>query len=205
MSMTRRRWRCLPARLDRAEPPRAHIATVMARPIRQLFSKSWQPRMAGSSACSTVPDPRHSFALRWGKARVEVRTAGSKPMVLLAGLLLAGAAGGLAAQFNGDLPAFVIVALAQGAVWAVAAAIVLRSPDRPPVLALILGTAVLLRLIALAAPVFLSDDINRYIWDGRVQAAGINPYRFIPTDPELARLRDPLIFPNINRNNYAPT
>jgi hypothetical protein len=72
-------------------------------------------------------------------------------------------------------------------------------------LALILGTAVLLRLIALAAPVFLSDDINRYIWDGRVQAAGINPYRYIPIDPELESLRDPLIFPNINRNNYAPT
>jgi hypothetical protein len=72
-------------------------------------------------------------------------------------------------------------------------------------LALILGTAVLLRLIALAAPVFLSDDINRYIWDGRVQAAGINPYRYIPTDRELEPLRDRLIFPNINRNNYAPT
>ena len=60
-------------------------------------------------------------------------------------------------------------------------------------------------MIALAAPVFLSDDINRYIWDGRVQAAGINPYRYIPTDPKLAALRDQAIFPNINRNNYAPT
>ena len=132
------------------------------------------------------------------------RTARSK-LVLLAGLLLAGAAGGLAAQFDRDLPAFVIIALVQGAVWAVAAALVLRGGDRRPALALILGTAVLLRLIALAAPVFLSDDINRYIWDGRVQAAGINPYRYIPTDPELEPLRDPLIFPNINRNNYAPT
>ena len=136
---------------------------------------------------------------------MEARAAGSKLLVLLAGLLLVGAAGGLAAQFNGDLPAFVILALAQGAVWAVAAAIVLRSPHRRPALALILGTAVLLRLIALAAPVFLSDDINRYIWDGRVQAAGINPYRYVPTDPELTPLRDRLIFPNINRNNYAPT
>ena len=131
------------------------------------------------------------------------RTA--RPKLLLAGLLVAGAAGGLTAQFDRDLTAFVIVALVQGAVWAVAAALVLRGGDQRPALALILGTAVLLRLIALAAPVFLSDDINRYIWDGRVQAAGINPYRYIPTDPELEALRDPLIFPNINRNNYAPT
>jgi len=135
---------------------------------------------------------------------VGARTARPK-LLLLAGLLLAGAAGGLTAQFDRDLTAFVIVALVQGAVWAVAAALVLRGGDERPALALILGTAVLLRLIALAAPVFLSDDINRYIWDGRVQAAGINPYRYIPTDPELEALRDPLIFPNINRNNYAPT
>ncbi|TMJ65822.1 MAG: DUF2029 domain-containing protein [Alphaproteobacteria bacterium] len=132
------------------------------------------------------------------------RTARSK-LLFLAGLLLASSAGGLAAQFDRDLPAFVVIALLQGAVWAVAASVVLCGRDPRPALALILGTAVLLRLIALAAPVFLSDDINRYIWDGRVQAAGINPYRYTPTDPELEPLRDPLIFPNINRNNYAPT
>jgi alpha-1,6-mannosyltransferase len=135
---------------------------------------------------------------------VGLRTARSK-LLLFAGLLLASSAGGLAAQFDRDLTAFVIVALVQGAVWAAAAAFVLCGRDQRPALALILGTAVLLRLIALAAPVFLSDDLNRYIWDGRVQAAGINPYRYVPTDPELEPLRDPLIFPNINRNNYAPT
>jgi alpha-1,6-mannosyltransferase len=128
-----------------------------------------------------------------------------KLLPLLACLLLAGEAAGLAAQFDRDLTAFIIVAILQGIVWAAAAAVVTRNADRRPTLALILGTAILLRLLALSAPVFLSDDINRYIWDGRVQAAGINPYRYIPTDPDLARLRDDAIYPNINRNNYAPT
>jgi alpha-1,6-mannosyltransferase len=128
-----------------------------------------------------------------------------KLLSLLACLLLAGEAAGLAAQFDRDLTAFIIVAVLQGIVWAAAAAVVTRSTDRRPALALVLGTAILLRLLALSAPVFLSDDINRYIWDGRVQAAGINPYRYIPTDPDLARLRDEAIYPNINRNNYAPT
>src|SRR5260370_42703697 len=72
------------------------------------------------------------------------------------------------------------------------------------VLALVLATAVLLRRGALSAPVFLSDDINRYIWDGRVQAHGINPYRYVPNDPHLATLRDD-VFWHINRGNYAPT
>jgi len=134
-----------------------------------------------------------------------VSTSRRKLLSLLAGLLLTGGATGLATQFNRDLPAFVIVSLFQGAVWAIAALVVLRHPDPRSTLVLILATAALLRLVALAAPVFLSDDINRYIWDGRVQAAGINPYRYIPTDPELELLRDTSIFPNINRNNYAPT
>jgi hypothetical protein len=40
-----------------------------------------------------------------------------------------------------------------------------------------------------------SDDAYRHIWDGRVLLAGIDPYRFVPLDPALAHLRDPLLFP----------
>ena len=119
--------------------------------------------------------------------------------------MLAGEAAGVAAQFRHDLLAFVAIALLQGVAWAVAGAVVVRTPGGRSLIILILATAALLRAIALAAPVFLSDDIYRYIWDGRLAAAGINPYRHIPTDPELAPLRDEIVFPNINRNNYAPT
>jgi alpha-1,6-mannosyltransferase len=38
-----------------------------------------------------------------------------------------------------------------------------------------------------------------------VLAAGINPYRYIPTDLQLETLRDPAIWPEINRSNYALT
>ncbi len=119
-------------------------------------------------------------------------------------LLLAGEALGVVAQSHRNLNGFITAALLQGAVWAVAAVFVMRGAGRPSLM-LILATAALLRLGALATPVYLSDDVYRYIWDGRVQAAGINPYRYIPTDTQLAPLRDETIFPNINRNNYAPT
>jgi hypothetical protein len=72
-------------------------------------------------------------------------------------------------------------------------------------LAAILIVAGLLRGIALFAPQALSTDAFRYVWDGRVQSAGINPYRFIPADPALAALRDASIYPNINRADYAHT
>ena len=41
-----------------------------------------------------------------------------------------------------------------------------------------------------------SDDIYRYVWDGRVQLAGIDPYRFVPLDQALTFLRDAQLFPS---------
>ena len=32
------------------------------------------------------------------------------------------------------------------------------------------------------------DDVHRYVWDGRVQRLGYNPYDLIPADPALAGL-----------------
>jgi alpha-1,6-mannosyltransferase len=45
----------------------------------------------------------------------------------------------------------------------------------------------------------LSSDMYRYVWDGRVQASGINPYLYPPSAPEVAHLRDQTIWPLINR------
>jgi hypothetical protein len=42
-----------------------------------------------------------------------------------------------------------------------------------------------------------SADAYRYVWDGRVQLAGVSPYRYVPLDDHLARLRDPLLFPGL--------
>jgi len=54
----------------------------------------------------------------------------------------------------------------------------------------------------------LSTDVHRYAWDARVQAQGINPYRYTPRDHALAELRDQLVWPRINlpgwRTVYPP-
>ena len=62
---------------------------------------------------------------------------------------------------------------------------------------LILLLALAFRLTMWWSPPTLSDDIYRYIWDGRVQLAGINPYRHPPDARALAPLRDSL-YPGIN-------
>lgn len=110
---------------------------------------------------------------------------------------------GLHALREDDLPGFIAAALAQGAVYLLAAWWV--SSGRPAPLALVLLFAALLRLPLLFAPPQLSTDVYRYVWDGRVQAAGINPYRFVPAAPELQRMRDESIYPHINRRDYAVT
>jgi alpha-1,6-mannosyltransferase len=100
---------------------------------------------------------------------------------------------------------FVAVLALSGAVYLETIHWVLR--HRPPAQALwvVLGIALAMRAALIPAPFLLSSDIYRYVWDGRVQAAGINPYRYIPVDPALTRLRDTAIYPNINRASYART
>lgn len=100
---------------------------------------------------------------------------------------------------------FVGLALIESVLYASAVWLVVRRRWDPDALRIILVVAVLVRVVALFAPDTLSTDIYRYVWDGRVQAAGINPYRYVPADPALAFLRDPNIYPNINRREYAPT
>lgn len=79
-------------------------------------------------------------------------------------------------------------------VFAVGAACLLRAPRRWALGVVVVG-AIAMRLAALAGVPALSNDLDRYAWDGRVQAAGIDPYRYPPVAPQLARLHDPWLWP----------
>ncbi len=87
-----------------------------------------------------------------------------------------------------------------GALWAV-----VTQPSNRWTFAIIVVFAVACRLVLLFHDPFLSSDVYRYVWDGRVQAAGINPYRYVASDPHLKFLVDDDIFPNMNRRDYAHT
>lgn len=43
-------------------------------------------------------------------------------------------------------------------------------------------------VLFLRMPAGEDDDIHRYVWDGRVQRLGFNPYLVVPSDPALAGL-----------------
>ncbi len=100
---------------------------------------------------------------------------------------------------------FVGLMVVAAAAYFLAVALVLRRPLPTASVWLVLAVALALRAIVLPVPPFLSSDVFRYIWDGEVQNAGINPYRYLPADPTLAGLRDTAIYPHIGRANYAHT
>ena len=89
-----------------------------------------------------------------------------------------------------------------------AAALLWRRARRRDVV-IVLAVALACRLLVVADMPTLSDDAYRFVWDGRVQAAGVNPYAHAPASPGLFDLRDYRIFPEVNRphtrTGYPPT
>jgi alpha-1,6-mannosyltransferase len=64
-----------------------------------------------------------------------------------------------------------------------------RFPRRVIVIGLVL--AALWHIPFLLTPPGSDDDIHRYVWDGRVQRLGYNPYIVVPSDPALSGLHTP--------------
>jgi alpha-1,6-mannosyltransferase len=64
-----------------------------------------------------------------------------------------------------------------------------RFPHRVIVVGVVL--AALWHVPFLLTPPGSDDDIHRYVWDGRVQRLGYNPYIVVPSDPALGGLHTP--------------
>lgn len=87
-------------------------------------------------------------------------------------------------------PIYLALYLAMGVIWLVATYSILSNPSESRGhRRLVILIAIALRIPFLSTEPILSDDIYRYIWDGRVQHAGINPYIYAPEEQELEFLR----------------
>jgi alpha-1,6-mannosyltransferase len=96
-------------------------------------------------------------------------------------------------NFNrmGD-PSFIIPLAVAGIAYLLAIREFFSTPKfqhRVIVIGLVL--AALWHLPFLLMPPGADDDIHRYVWDGRVQRLGYNPYIVVPSDPALAALHTP--------------
>jgi alpha-1,6-mannosyltransferase len=107
-------------------------------------------------------------------------------------------------RFTQWVSAYLSLFIGQLAMYLAACYVVVRWSDRSSrtgrwvILGLIIVFAIGFRAMLVPQRPYLSTDVYRYIWDGHVQAAGINPYRYVPNDPALSGLRDDRIYPNIS-------
>jgi hypothetical protein len=62
----------------------------------------------------------------------------------------------------------------------------------------LVAVGILLRVSFVSINPIGSDDYYRYMWDGKVQSAGINPYLYSPNDPSLQNLHSEIIPKLIN-------
>jgi hypothetical protein len=84
--------------------------------------------------------------------------------------------------------------IASWTLFAAAAWLVRGTPVRAAV-PLIVAGGLAVQIAAVTGPPISSDDLFRYVWDGRVQAAGIDPYSYVPAASRLAFLRDRSLWP----------
>jgi alpha-1,6-mannosyltransferase len=87
---------------------------------------------------------------------------------------------------------FIIPLAVAGIVYLLAIREFFSTPSLPRhVIVIGLVLAALWHLPFLLQPPGADDDIHRYVWDGRMQRLGYNPYIIVPNDPAFAGLHTP--------------
>lgn len=107
-----------------------------------------------------------------------VLVAGAAQLLLLAALGWAPGARGT------PFPALLL----WGGLFALYLAAAAAQARRPAGRAVLWTGGLAMRACLLPLPPHFSDDVWRYLWDGRVQLAGVNPYAHAPADPTLEPL-----------------
>ena len=102
---------------------------------------------------------------------------------------------GFAAGSPRDRGPTLALILAWAGLAAIGTAIALRVRPRRLALGVVLSGLIVVQLGGLTRSVVISSDLYRYAWDGRVQTAGVDPYRYTPLDPALTGQRDGWLFP----------
>jgi alpha-1,6-mannosyltransferase len=93
---------------------------------------------------------------------------------------------------NMGAPSFLIPLAVAGVAYLLAIREFFSAPRFPPrVIVVGLVLAAVWHVAFLRMPPGADDDIHRYLWDGRVQRLGYNPYIVVPSDPALSGLHTP--------------
>ena len=118
--------------------------------------------------------------MRFPRIPLTPRLIGSGALVIASTLVLS------ATQAPLGGPVFYAAAAALAAAYALALAGVWNAAPNRRLMAAAFAVAVICRVPLVLGPVGPDSDMMRYLWDGRVQRFGYNPYHVLPADPALA-------------------
>jgi hypothetical protein len=157
------------------------------------------------------------FRVYWQKAKGILRQTrpkiwGNLPMLILAvaGITIAASFVGLAILHNllQNIVPFLILYCIAYLAYGIAVWWMLRRSAGRREFIFIVGLAVLFRVALLfTSPPTLSDDVYRYIWDGRMMNTGVNPYAHPVNSPLLDQFDSPqraLVNHNWMASPYLP-
>jgi hypothetical protein len=88
---------------------------------------------------------------------------------------------------------YTVVFIATSALYCGVAALILKGEISFRGVLLLSAAALIVRASFLPTSPIGSDDVYRYLWDGKVQSSGINPYLHPPSAPELESLHTSLL------------
>jgi len=86
-------------------------------------------------------------------------------------------------------PTTLVAVLLAALGWLGTLAVARRVPDSPALIASLIAGCVSLRLAWLFVTPGLSDDLERYVWEGGLVSQGVSPYDHAPEAPELTGFR----------------
>ena len=129
----------------------------------------------------------------------------SRWLMILGGLIMLITLLALQRTNSWDVEGYIVLSLLHGLVYLFAVWKVKQVRSRPGDYTWILIWALAFRALAMLSEPALTTDAFRYVWDGKLQMEGVNPYQYVPADPQLESLRDENIYPHINKKEVAHT
>ncbi len=89
--------------------------------------------------------------------------------------------------------AYTVTTISSSLIFIAVCAMLLKEDISPRYFYVLIGIGILLRIAFLTVHPVGSPDYYRYVWDGKVQAAGVNPYRYPPDAPSLSNLHSDIL------------
>lgn len=100
--------------------------------------------------------------------------------------------------FKNQIALFTVTSILLSALFIILIILIRNIEVNKKVLILIIFAGIIFRIILIPINPIASDDVYRYLWDGKVQANGINPYTYAPKDEALNHLHSELLPEKIN-------